>query len=100
MTAQPMDPKEVLAETLNAFKTAGYAAMMTPGAPGDLSDRYLAGGLAAVIPAIRAQAIADAYNEVTKLHDASTYQDGYGWFERAAYANVLDALTRIARGDQ
>lgn len=68
MTA-PMNPADVPAETLNAFKTAGHAAMMTPGAPGDLSDRYLAGGLAAVIPAIRAQVADEIARDICEPMD-------------------------------
>lgn len=92
----PMRPEDVPSEWIWIAREAHRTAPQKR----DGKPTRMRHAIAAVAPLIRAQAIADAYNEVTKLHDASTYQDGYGWFERAAYANVLDALTRIARGDQ
>lgn len=87
-TLQAMDPKDVSEEILNAFKTAGYAAMMTPGAAGDLSDRYLAGGLAAVIPAIRAQVADEIEAARLRLDPHDSRHDG------------MEHAEHIARGDQ
>lgn len=107
MTAQPMDPKDVPDELLNAFKTAGYAAMMTPGATGGLSDRYLAGGLAAVVPLIRAQAFADLRRGLQAEHDRVRDLEGAALSDerkiarhQGALAEAIRMIDHIARGDQ
>lgn len=71
----------------------------TPPEPGD--DRQgMANAIAAVIPAIREQAIASARAEIAKLRDDQTYDDELSATARVAYTVALNVLDRIARGDQ